>query len=163
VSEAAAYLQDRRDATEEGQRLTSEAIAWLRRKRDESRGRDKERKSATRRSKIQAQRSRRGSREGKGVTPHHDELSANEHVIVRDHYPYDVDLPHCCACLGDCLLRRGYGPIHGVSIIPNACCGPIKSISEGVVFIGMFVSAVADWVRGRPSWAPFREINRWKV
>jgi len=55
------------------------------------------------------------------------------------------------------------GPIHGVSIIPNAYRGPIKSISEGVAFIGIFVSAVADLVRGRPPWTPFREINRWKV
>jgi len=35
-----------------------------------------------------------------------------------------------------------------------------KSISDSVVFIGIFVPAVTDWVPGRPPWCPFREINR---
>jgi len=55
------------------------------------------------------------------------------------------------------------GPIAGVSTIPNTFRGPIKSISEGVVFIGIFVSAVTDWVRGRPPWAAFRQIYRRKA
>ena len=35
VSEAAAYLSGRSDATEDEQRLASEAVEWLRSKRDE--------------------------------------------------------------------------------------------------------------------------------
>jgi len=35
LREAARYLLDRRDATEEEQRLATEAIEWLRSKRDE--------------------------------------------------------------------------------------------------------------------------------
>jgi len=51
------------------------------------------------------------------------------------------------------------GPIAGVSIVPNTFRGPIKSISEGVFFIGIFVSVVMDWVRGRPPWAAFCQIS----
>ena len=54
------------------------------------------------------------------------------------------------------------GPIHGVSIIPDAYRARIVSISKEVFGLLVLVWVVVEWVRGRPPWAPFLEAYRRK-
>ena len=59
------------------------------------------------------------------------------------------------------LYAAVIGPIHGVSIIPNAYRGPIKSRSD-VVIIGIIVARLVEWFRGRHPSCASRELNRRK-
>jgi len=72
-----------------------------------------------------------------------------------------VDLPHCRACLLIVYIAALVGPIAGLSIIPNAYRGPIKSRSD-VVIIGIIVARLVEWFRGRHPSCASRELNRRK-
>jgi len=54
------------------------------------------------------------------------------------------------------------GPIHGVSIIPEAYRARIVSISGEAFGLLLVVWVSVEWVRGRPPWAPFLEAYRRK-